>query len=83
MGHFAAGMLVPKAAVNEDSLPSPQEGYVWIPWHIFPMQAISVSKRMQQTANDHLRLGVLAPDSSHIAAAGCCIHPVHESCAFR
>jgi hypothetical protein len=67
MSKFAAGMLMPKATMNENSFLSANKCYVRLPWQIFPVQAVPVSKRMKQAADNQLRLGVLAFDSRHVS----------------
>ena len=62
-------MLVPKATVNEDHLAARPEDEIGRTGQVTAVQAIPVSKPMNETAHDHLGLHAFAPDAAHILTA--------------
>ena len=60
---------VPETAVDEDRLPPGRETDVGGAGKVPAMQAVAESESVKQPPNDHLRLGVLRPDTRHEGAA--------------
>src|SRR6267143_2383991 len=66
---FAAGMAMPKAAVDED------HGFVFRQYHVRPprkflsMKTEAEAHSMQQRADAHFGRGVLAANAAHIPAS--------------
>lgn len=66
---FPAGVTVPEVAVDEQGLaPSPEDD-VGLAGQFGRMKTVSVTYRMQEPTDRHLRLRVLLPHGPHDAAA--------------
>ena len=66
-----AAVSVPKASVNKDDLPPILEDEIWTAWNIAGMKSIPVPQRIHESADAHLRFGILAPDLPHHLPALC------------
>jgi DNA (cytosine-5)-methyltransferase 1 len=50
---------------------------VWASRKIFPVNPKAIALGVQEFSNNHLRLGILAPDSAHHARSGSWVNDVH------
>lgn len=63
------GVHVPKTTVNEDRFPSPGKDQVRSAGQVSPVKPVTISHRMRQAANGHLRSRIPASDCAHYPAS--------------
>ena len=66
---FKCAVPVPKTSVHEDYFACSREDDIRRARQVFRVQSISIPHAMNESANDHLRLGVPAPYGRHVAAS--------------
>lgn len=77
-GISAAGMPVPKAAMNENADPMARQHHIGFPWKILSVQTIPEAMPMQQPPNLHFRGRIAAADASHHARPDFFANYVHD-----
>jgi hypothetical protein len=68
-GVFALTVKMPEASMDEDTDAMSRKNDVRIARQITPMEAEAVAHGVEQAANDKFRLGILAANAGHQAAA--------------
>ncbi len=68
---------MPKAAVDEDAGAESHDGDVGGTWQSLGVDSVAEAMAEQETAHEHLRSGVLRPDSAHAVASLFGGHRVH------
>jgi hypothetical protein len=64
-----SGVLMPKTSVDEHYDAITRENDVGSPWQLFDMHAVTKPESVQSSPQQHFRLCILRPNSSHVFRA--------------
>jgi len=64
-----AVMMMPKAPIHEDDGAVPGKDYIRLTRQVCDMETIAKAHGVEGFAHDQFRLGIAAPDRSHISAS--------------
>ena len=62
-------MLMPEAAMNEDSFLQSREDDVWVSGQALAMKTVAITQAVQKAPNLEFGTHIFAPDAPHVVAA--------------